>query len=340
MAKSSPLWRKEPAETHSVTWRQEAQVHFRSLPSNPMYIDFHVYRTVVQEYTKRHLTLSSDVLNAFQGIFNRFIDPGKTYLSLVHEAQAIPPRFLPMALLWYPISGSPRPSSRPSSSRVVGAAPSFSSWSWTSWHGPVTFLSSNSTLTRHTTLSNHLASGLPENLGSLIQAPGMPQPLLPAWNLLLSEKAMALFSHEDSSTLHLPKTIQSSEPRNKRPRPLGAPASLELYVPVLLGSAVSLSCSHIPGWWMVSLRGEQEAPQRESGWFRFDEEPAAAVHSYLAVVASDTATLGVLGVAKNDDETFRRVGVGWMTNRGFSNDVSSWQRAPGGSWMVQNILLL
>ncbi|KAK0750870.1 heterokaryon incompatibility protein-domain-containing protein [Schizothecium vesticola] len=293
MAKSSPLWEGRHA---SLMASIVEKVHFHSLPSKPNYVNFAVYRTVVQDYTKRELTLSSDVINAFQGIFNRFIDPGKTYLTLVHEAQCIPPRFLHLALLWYPISGSAR-----RCSAAQSTTPSkFSSWSWTSWHGPVTFIPANVTLGTGAVWNNDLASRDPKNAGCLIQASGLPQPSFPPSASSFSKMAATkILSLSSSAAGQLAEEIAQSRESSCPPVGIGV---LELSVPVLLGSAVRLSSSPVPGWRTLSLC---HAKRKDSpnGWFKLDQDSGTATspHSYLAVAVSRNGTVGVVGVAENDD---------------------------------------
>jgi len=121
--------------------------HYRGLPFSALRLDFETYRIVVREYTSRQLTFSSDIINAFEGIFNRFADAepsGATTTSpaSVRAYQAIPPRLFPMALLWYPPDGTTRRLVQ--QDNTTGCADEtlqlqFSSWSWASWDGPVDF---------------------------------------------------------------------------------------------------------------------------------------------------------------------------------------------------------
>ncbi|KAK1831312.1 heterokaryon incompatibility protein-domain-containing protein [Podospora conica] len=328
---TSPVWKGRP---HS------SMGHFRSLPFDPDGVNYFVYTTVVQEYTKRELTLSSDIINAFQGIFNRFIDPGKTYLTLVHEAQCIPPRFLHLALLWFPISGSAR-----SCSSSVATDPSkFSSWSWTSWHGSVTFIPTHSARRQFTIPDDYPWSlADPEWLGSLILASGLPQPPLPSpgpfTNLLSSMATTSMWelSLISRDALQWPEEIVQSPGSPRSPNGTGV---LELVVPVLPGSAIHLSRSSFPSWWTSSLSvDEEEDSPRRRVWFRFDQDtgPVTHLHSYLALAVSCGGTVGVVGVVENDDgRTFRRVGVGWMEldfGRG-----ESWVRKMG-VWTLRRMLL-
>jgi len=337
MAKTSPVWEVTPLdETEGPR-----KVHFHSLPSDLDHINFAVYMTVVQDYTKRELTLSSDVINAFQGIFNRFIDPGKTYLTLAHEAQCIPARFLHLALLWYPISGSVRGCA--SSQRT--ALSKFSSWSWTSWHGPVTFVPGNFTLISGTVRINALANLLPEELGCLIQSSGLPRSLLSPSALSFSKTAAKkILSLSSPDTHQRPAEFDQSREAPRPPVDIGV---LELWVPVLLGSTVRFSSSSVPGWQRLSLCHDEgkDSPMDDFGLFKLDQDSrtAMSLHSYLAVAVDPGGTVGVVGVVENDDgKTFRRVGVGWVhlywyleANSGGNPVLPN----RGTTWMLKRVLL-
>lgn len=299
MAKSSPLW--GPDQSNSMA-KAKRKLRFHNLPSDPDdFNNFFNYVTVVQDFTKRELTLSSDVINAFQGIFNRYIGPGKTYPTLVHEAQCIPTRFLHLALLWYPISGSARGS--PSSQSTTPSK--LSSWSWTSWHGPVTFVPTNGQVARVGKSYNDLASSPDYDVACLIQASGLPQPKLWSWVASISKMAAAkILSLSSPDTHQLPAEFDKSREPPRPPVDIGV---LELWVSVL-GSAACLSNSSVPGWWTLST-------SHPCGFFKFDQDPGTAMslHSYLGVAVSLHGTVGVVGVVENDDgKTFRRVGMGWI----------------------------
>lgn len=333
MAKTSPAWKAKPDSAMSSF---TGLIQFHSLPSDPVFVNFAVYRTVVKNYTNRELTLSSDVINAFQGIFNRFIEPGKTHLTLVHEAQCIPPRFLHLALLWYPVYASPRGCS----SSQTTAPSKFSSWSWTSWHGPVTFLPANAALGPVAMWNNDLASQLPDDLGCLIQSSVLPRSMLSPSALEISEMAAEqMLSPSSPDTRQLPAEFdQSREP----PRPPLGIGVLELWLPALLPSDVHLSSSSVPGLWRLNfgLDKREPSPNRDDGWFRFDQdlETPMYLHSYFAIAVSLTGRVGVIGVAQNgDNETFRRVGVGWADlywdNADYQDTIMS------NAWTLKRVLL-
>ena len=95
---------------------------------------FSWYKMIVQEYSRRHLGNPTDIVNAFQGIFNRFYASPPTDRWLRY-AQGVPLHFLPRALLWYPLEGAQRRPNMP-----VTTNGHFSTWSWASWIGPIDFL--------------------------------------------------------------------------------------------------------------------------------------------------------------------------------------------------------
>ena len=79
------------------------------------------YAKAVKEYTKRRLTFSDDILNAFEGISSRLSDHfGSSFLA------ALPETYLEVALLWTPVVLQTR---RESHSAL------FPSWSWAGWEG-------------------------------------------------------------------------------------------------------------------------------------------------------------------------------------------------------------
>ncbi|KAI3316570.1 HET-domain-containing protein [Xylariaceae sp. AK1471] len=92
----------------------------------------------VQDYSRRNLTFPQDILNAFDGIFSRFKRSGDTLDVSIRQAQGIPAHFLFQAILWFPSDNSQKRLCNPT--QPGGLAEQFSSWSWTSWIGPVEFV--------------------------------------------------------------------------------------------------------------------------------------------------------------------------------------------------------
>lgn len=94
---------------------------------------FAEYQTAVRSYTRKELSLPQDILNAFAGIFRKFSSTRE-----VGTTQGLPCDYFPDVLLWYPTEGGARVShleNNPSCFR--------SSWSWSSWKGPIDFLPSD-----------------------------------------------------------------------------------------------------------------------------------------------------------------------------------------------------
>ncbi|PYH37814.1 HET domain-containing protein [Aspergillus neoniger CBS 115656] len=94
-------------------------------------LDAESYQRSVQDYSRRNLTKPEDILNAFEGIFNKFqqVQEGPRVLN-ISQAQGIPPHLMAQALLWFPSDTCQR--------RESGEA--FSTWSWASWLGPIEFI--------------------------------------------------------------------------------------------------------------------------------------------------------------------------------------------------------
>ncbi|KAI1398264.1 HET-domain-containing protein [Hypoxylon fuscum] len=96
------------------------------------------YQTAVQEYSRKNLTFSRDIFDAFEGIFNRFKESGDASELSIHQTQGIPSHLLYQALLWFPMESSKkRLCDDVESGKVTDL---FSTWSWASWIGPVEFV--------------------------------------------------------------------------------------------------------------------------------------------------------------------------------------------------------
>ncbi|EJT71051.1 hypothetical protein GGTG_12072 [Gaeumannomyces tritici R3-111a-1] len=82
---------------------------------------FTEYANAVKEYTKRNLTYSDDIINAFEGISSQLSHHiGNSFLA------ALPESYLDVALLWTPVVRQIRRDCRRTR---------FPSWSWTGWIG-------------------------------------------------------------------------------------------------------------------------------------------------------------------------------------------------------------
>ncbi|KAI0853476.1 HET-domain-containing protein [Daldinia vernicosa] len=98
-------------------------------------LDIQAFQTAVQEYSRKNLTYAHDILNAFEGIFNRFNGHRDVSELSIRQAQGIPPHLLYQAILWFPYG---KPEKRPCQSEQK--ADQFSTWSWVYWTGPVEFV--------------------------------------------------------------------------------------------------------------------------------------------------------------------------------------------------------
>ncbi|KAI1464321.1 HET-domain-containing protein [Daldinia caldariorum] len=97
-------------------------------------LDIQAYQTAVQEYSRKSLTFPSDILNAFEGVFNRFNGGRDSSGLTIRQTQGIPPHLLYQALLWFPYGQSVK---RLCQSEQAGDQ--FSTWSWVYWTGPMEF---------------------------------------------------------------------------------------------------------------------------------------------------------------------------------------------------------
>ena len=86
------------------------------------------YQAAVEDYMQKDLTYSGDVLNAFEGVFNRFSGGDRDARISIGKTQGIPPRLLYLGLLWSP---SDEATKRPEITKPKeGSLPHFASWSW------------------------------------------------------------------------------------------------------------------------------------------------------------------------------------------------------------------
>lgn len=97
-------------------------------------LGFEEYMFAVQAYSRRNLTFTIDVLNAFAGCYNKFCPDAD-----ISAMQGLPTSMFPGVLLWYPGKGCIR-----RVDEITDDSPTFPSWSWTSWQGPIEFLQNHS----------------------------------------------------------------------------------------------------------------------------------------------------------------------------------------------------
>lgn len=96
---------------------------------------FQAYMLLVKLYTKKNLTYSSDILDAFQGIATSLTKRlGSGFINGLPEA------VFDIALLWRPVR-KPRPTRRKAfASRTSSILQHHPSWCWSGWVGQATFL--------------------------------------------------------------------------------------------------------------------------------------------------------------------------------------------------------
>ena len=86
------------------------------------------YQDAVQDYMRKDLTYGDDILNAFEGVFNKFSGGDKDARLSIKKTQGIPAHLLYLGLLWFPLEEATK---RPDITKPKeGALPHFSSWSW------------------------------------------------------------------------------------------------------------------------------------------------------------------------------------------------------------------
>ncbi|KAL7621370.1 hypothetical protein AAE478_008691 [Parahypoxylon ruwenzoriense] len=100
--------------------------------------DIQEYQRAVQDYSRKDLSFQNDVLNAFEGIFNRFNTSSRTLNLTITQAQGIPNDVLFQAILWFPSDKARKRAPTKSSEEC------FSTWSWSSWVGPIEFVFADS----------------------------------------------------------------------------------------------------------------------------------------------------------------------------------------------------
>ncbi|KAM0259205.1 hypothetical protein ACHAQJ_003410 [Trichoderma viride] len=116
----SPSWARDEAPPRSVEnqWDEEEDYVPAPLFRPAVFVE---YAKAVKEYTKRRLTFSDDIINAFEGISSQMSHHiGSKFLA------ALPESYLDVALLWTPVVLQTR---RESDQKR------FPSWSWAGWVG-------------------------------------------------------------------------------------------------------------------------------------------------------------------------------------------------------------
>lgn len=301
---SSPWW----SYPEAVDPYMYPHSHYRGLPTQPEQLHLGVYQIVVREYTKRELTFDLDVINAFQGIFNRFMQQDGTYMSLAQETQAIPPRFLPHALFWYPVAEYHNVPQQPLTATMTRGKTGcqFSTWSWVSWRGPVEFLFAkhpNRPLGFDNVVEN---TADPSELGSLLLSPG------------LDNFGNAALSKEMINTLQrtIPDDFEKMDASQERRSNLSAAAGvLDFWAPVLRRSSVIFQ----PLWRLAHLEIRSSdnpgVTLSKEGRFYFDDPHGPLdVDDFVAILVSKMGTINVIGLVKTDRDTYHRVGIGYIAS--------------------------
>jgi Heterokaryon incompatibility protein (HET) len=297
-----------PWWSHRIQKDPDPSPH-QCLIGNSRRLTFEKYQMVVQEYCRRKLSHPKDILNAFQGIFNRFCGLPASENRWAGHAQGIPPRFLPQALLWYPLKGTTK---RACDLEGGGLDEEFSSWSWASWSGPVDFVYSRNSGLDSTWDSQGFTMG--NNIRSLIVDWHFPPPVSSAWNQAQVPKQdqMALLREEFHSDFEAIEKLRTSLPIPDTGLPNGV---MEFSAPVLLSK---LKASH----WKENLFNLDidvspsyrwsHRSEATRGRFRFDR-PKENVEiedlTFVAIMMSP-GVISVIGAARKDEITFVRAGVG------------------------------
>lgn len=287
--------------------------------------DFSIYQTIVHEYSRRDLGNPEDVVNAFQGIFNRFYNSPPTD-SWVRYAQGIPLHFLPRALLWYPLEGASR---RPNKS--ITKKDHFSTWSWASWVGPIDFLfGGNSGLelrwdSRFDTLSTvplYIAWQFPRRLDNMA---------LEDVNLGGLEAQQYLFPTE------LKNIDRESASDKERDSIVGFDEGILGFGALYL--AFTPFFTKHPGLKNIWRFPVPAASISIQGAFRFDEPGKLQKVTELVVILSSLDALAVLGVNTQKDGISTRVGIGALYFESITWPLSQRDHIPNLPWQFRLIRL-
>ncbi|KAH8806112.1 heterokaryon incompatibility protein-domain-containing protein [Xylogone sp. PMI_703] len=295
-------------------------------------LDIQSYQTAVQDYSRKNLTFSGDILNAFEGIFNRFKRSGEASELSIRQTQGIPTHFLYQALLWFPSDDSKKRMSN--YGQPGGLAEEFSTWSWASWSGPIEFVFADSLW-----LSRNIS-----------QAPIKRVPIyVPITCWYYGDSSRKFWSRDTwkaASEAQNDTTGHVSDDLSRTKRYLGdriginvglLDQSLEKVPPNLSCGELGFFGPYLPSseFRISAATGEHVGSLEVSvhrGEFRFDDE-VEKVDELVAVVAADTITKPpdtqsiLLGLVTQDGIS-RRVGIGFIY---YSKDPS----APKPGWQYR-----
>ncbi|RSL52035.1 hypothetical protein CEP53_008232 [Fusarium sp. AF-6] len=273
------------------------------------------YQTAVQDYMRKNLTYPDDILEAFEGVFNRFSGADRGTRPTIRETQGIPAHLIHLGLLWFP---SEEAKKRPDLTKPPNESlPQFSSWSWTSRIGPVEFVfAENRWLSRN--ISFALRERLPIHVPILCWHVGGHN----EWSPEIWKAAYAGKRTSDSkleSELSLTKSylterigvdiskLQGQSVR-KAPSDLRC-GELRFFGPYLSKEKVNLRTSKGRRVATISTSGHK-------GEFRFDDD-ARHVDELILMVSADTiqkrpkTQSTLLGVSTQGGIS-RRVGIGYI----------------------------
>lgn len=93
------------------------------------------YAAMISSYTRRDLSYSEEVLNAFTGIYQRCTSKDPSQLAII-ATQGIRTSSVALSLLWFTSQSETRIISR--RTKLYGTTPA--TWSWASWVAPIDFV--------------------------------------------------------------------------------------------------------------------------------------------------------------------------------------------------------
>ncbi|KAF3764591.1 HET-domain-containing protein [Cryphonectria parasitica EP155] len=280
-------------------------------------LDIQEYQKAVQDYGRKNLTFPQDVLNAFEGIFNRFNRAGDASALTIRQTQGIPAHLLVYAILWIPSDDSQKRICKPNEAGET--VEQFSTWSWASWIGPVDFVFADSLW-----LSRNISQALIKHVPVYA--------LIPSWQY--GDSSQNFWSHgiwkaacEPESNMTKHDSEQASRAKSYLRDRLGIDVDGVLNqppseVPPRLGCGeLGFLGPYLPASeFCISVTGKRDGSLQVSthhhGKFRFDGQ-VERVDELVGVVAADTITKPpdtqstFLGLVTRDGIS-SRVGIGYV----------------------------
>ncbi|KAJ2898505.1 HET-domain-containing protein [Zalerion maritima] len=322
---------------------------YHYLGNTSMELEIQAYQGAVQDYSRKSLTFASDILNAFEGVYNRFAGNlshcGSTGderpIMSIQQTQGVPPHLAPQALLWLPSDGStPRlcpPVQHPGGGLTEEVQ--FSSWSWASQMGPIefiftdnTFLSRNiayaplkhiplhTAITRFHFSNDDSPSGNQRKVysrdiwdldGDLAQNDGDPK------------VSMSKFYLRDRVGIDIDAVLSYSLLSPPAPSyPNTSPSDITFYAPYLSPEAFDISTPSTSTSRICHLKLLSSTAHPKGGEFRYDRLPVVErVTALVPIVVTDTITktpdtvsifLGLAASTSTAGEGYTRVGIGYL----------------------------